>query len=169
MAREWKFVCSVAAMNKNTLVSSSFGCYFTASFLRHLAYTFSREAKERDEAEFNEFSSVSINLDGANHQVCQFLCALPEHQTIWHTRVSQRTRFKALDISGRISSQLAVFTVLTARRASATVMVFSSKNVSRVCSVVWTWLGSKDRWSNHHLQRMTFSLLSKIPFGIWWI
>jgi len=53
--------------------------------------------------------------------------ALPEHQDTWHTRVSQRTPwFKALGISGRISSQPAALSVLTIRGASAAVMIFPS-------------------------------------------
>ena len=59
--------------------------------------------------------------------VYQSFSALPEHQTTWHT--SQLNRFNALRISGRISSQPAVITVLTARKISAAVMVFTCPSV----------------------------------------
>jgi len=42
--------------------------------------------------------------------VFPFFDTLPEQQASWHTQVSQRTlQFKALSISGRISSLPAVF------------------------------------------------------------
>jgi len=97
--------------------------------------------------------------------VCQSFSALREHKATWHTWFSQISpQFKALSISCRISSHPAAFSVLTARKTSATVMVFSYLNAPPVCPMVTEFKRSLKYTYTPHLPRMSFSLLTMTPF-----
>jgi len=89
-----KLVCSATSRTKSALrilqLCKAFGTHV------------SREAKERDSPVVDALWVWSPHFSNLS-----FL--LPERHATWHTRGSQRTRFKALNISGRISSQPAAF------------------------------------------------------------
>jgi len=107
---------------------------------------------------------------GIFSQVVQSSGALPQHQATWHTQVSQTSPFlfKALSISGRISSQPAsfpVFSVLTAKKASAAVMAFYSPKWTSCASNGAKMSGFKSSLIYLlHLPRMSSLWLSKTPF-----
>ena len=115
----YNLVCSATARTKNALgIIQLWFNYFAASFSKALGMHFSREAKEGYAPVVNAFSLVPFLCIGMINPVCQSFGARPGHQVAWYTRVSQRSpcRFKALSISGQMSSQsFPVFIVLTAR------------------------------------------------------
>jgi len=73
--------------------------------------------------------------------VRQSFDALPERQATWHAQFIEGAHswFKVLSISGRISSQPAVFSVLTARKTSSAVMI-----VPPQMYVVYVWWCDND-------------------------
>jgi len=110
--------------------------YFAEPFSRHLVYTFPGRPKEKDSPVVSAFPPVPHGAYGHDQPVCQSFCAFPENQATLHTRVSHLTpsMVKALSILGRMLSQSAPFGVLTARKVSSAVMLFSShKCTSSVC------------------------------------
>jgi len=100
--------------------------------------------------------------------IFQSFSALPEHQATWYTWASQTTPwFKALIISGRISSQSAAFCVLIDRRkTSAAVMVFPQKE-PRMSDGVMVTAFKKIFEILSPYPRMSLSLLSKTP--VWFL
>jgi len=102
--------------------------------------------------------------------ICQLFGALPEQAT-WHTQASQTApcRFKALSISGWISSQPAAFPafrVLTARKTLTALMLFcATKRISCVSGGVIVTGFKRSLKYSPDLPRMSSSSLSKTPFS----
>ena len=105
-----------------------------------LGIHFSREAKEKDAMVV--IASLLPSMHRHDHSSLSIL-----HQATWHIRFNQRTPlFKLLSISGRISSQLSVYSIFRARKTLAAVMLFYSF-INSQCNQVWKWLGLKDIWT----------------------
>ena len=92
--------------------------------------------------------------------------AHPEYQATWHTGVNQTShRFKPLNISGRISSQPAVF--WQQGRLRLQWWYFPPPNVPPPCPMLWKWL---DLRNTHAIcQECPYHCCITSRFGFWWI
>jgi len=114
--------------------------YIAASFSNHFAYTFPGRLR-RDATVVIAFSPASLLVygDDHHHSLPILLCSSKTPGHLTHITKSKRTPlFKTLSISGRISSQPAAFSVLTARETSTADGIF----LPQMHFLCFRWCGS---------------------------